>query len=239
MKRKTKIIIILSALLALLAILASVYVFAVYLPEKREQKELLAAIEAYYKEKLETYAEENEKYADREIDVAFLGDSLTDGYDLKTYYPDYTVANRGIGGETSHGLLERMQVSLYELQPKVAVVLIGGNNLKTMLESYESILIGIKENAPETNVVLCSLTAMGGSFKEKNEISSYNNVYIKKLAQKYGFEFVDLFTPLFDETTGEIYSSYTSDGVHLTPDGYEVLTEAITPAIEAALAKNN
>ena len=55
------------------------------------------------------------------------------------------------------------------------------------------------------------------------------------LSEKYGFYFVDIFTPLFDESTGEIYSDYTSDGVHLTPIGYSVFTGALTPVLEKIL----
>ena len=55
------------------------------------------------------------------------------------------------------------------------------------------------------------------------------------LAKQYGFTFVDLYTPLFDETSGEIYADYTTDGAHLTPQGYHVFTETLTPAIDEAL----
>ncbi|MBR2322966.1 MAG: lipolytic protein G-D-S-L family, partial [Clostridia bacterium] len=61
-------------------------------------------MQEYYDAKIATYIDENEKYDDYEVDVAFLGDSLTDGYDLEKYYPQYLVLNRGIGGETTFGL---------------------------------------------------------------------------------------------------------------------------------------
>ena len=193
-------------------------------------------VREYYANKLSTYEQENERYADYEIDVAFLGDSLTDGYPLETYYPQFKTSNRGIGGETTLGLETRLQASVYDLKPKVVVMLIGGNNLNTMFENYENILIGLKENLPNSEVVLLSLTAMGKDWGHKNQIAALNNVTIKLLAEKYGFGFVDLFTPLFNLETGEIYAEYTTDGAHLTANGYEVFTAAVTPAIEKALA---
>ena len=48
---------------------------------------------------------------------------------------------------------------------------------------------------------------------------------------------MDLFTPLYDITIGEIYAEYTSDGAHQTAAGYEVFTATIKPAIEKALAE--
>jgi lysophospholipase L1-like esterase len=237
MQKKAKILIIVGAVLTAAAIAFSIFFFGFYLPDRREEKEREELIRAYYAAKKEMYAEENERYADYEVDVAFLGDSLTDGYDLATYYPQYLTANRGIGGETSHGLEERLEVSLYDLKPKVAVILIGGNNLGTMLENYERMISAIKEKLPETKIILASLTSMGGSWGHKNQIAAYNNVVIEKLAEKYGFTFVDLYYPLFDLSTGEIRAEYTVDGAHLTPLGYEVVTAAITPAIESLLGK--
>ena len=55
------------------------------------------------------------------------------------------------------------------------------------------------------------------------------------LAEKYSFAFVDLYSPLLNLETGEIYDEYTTDGGHLTPLGYEVLTENISPEIEKQL----
>lgn len=220
--------------------LGAFYVFGVYLPEKEKQKEHERLVAEYREEKLASYRAENEKYADYEVDVAFIGDSLTDGYDLKKYYPEYAVSNRGIGGDTTFDVEGRIEVSLYELKPKVAVMLIGGNNLRTMFENYEDILKGMKENLPNTKIILVSLTAMGMSWgKEKNEIAALNNVKIKVLAEKYGFDYVDLFTPLYNIETGEIHAEYTIDGAHQTEKGYAVFTEAIKPAIEKALSDWN
>ena len=77
---------------------------------------------------MEIYIEENATYEDYEVDIAFIGDSLTDGYDVKAYYPDFLVSNRGIGGDTTFDLEGRIQVSLYDLKPKVVVMLIGNSN---------------------------------------------------------------------------------------------------------------
>ena len=235
MKKAKLVLLLIGVVLAIALILGGVYIFGFYLPEKKEQAEFHRLMQEYYDQKLALYEAENQTYADYEVDVAFIGDSLTDGYDVAQYYPQYTVVNRGIGGDTTHGVEERLQVSLYDLKPKVVVMLIGANNMSTMFENYERILLGLKDNLPNTKVILVSLTAMGGSWGHKNQLATYNNVTIKKLAAKYGFTFIDLFTPLFDETTGEIYASYTTDGGHLTAEGYEVFTATVAPIIQQLL----
>jgi lysophospholipase L1-like esterase len=224
--------------LAVALIVSAVAVFGFVLPQQRRQDEQERLVQAYRDAKMEQYRQENEKYADYEVDVAFLGDSLTDGYDLAQYYPQYVTANRGIGGDTTFDLERRLQVSVYDLKPKVAVMLIGANNPDSMLDNYEQILIGLKKNLPDAKIVLLSLTAMGGEhWGSKNQLAAYNNVTIKLLAQKYGFTFVDLFTPLYDVSTREVYAGYTVDGGHFTPEGYEVVTAQITPVLRELLGK--
>ena len=216
----------------------SVWLLGMHLPRKRQQKEWNQAVQQYRDDKMAQYRAENEKYDDYEVEVAFLGDSLTDMYDLAKYYPQYVTANRGIGGDTTFDLEARLQVSAYDLKPQVLVLLIGANNPDTMLQNYESILQGIRENLPETKVVLLSMTAMGGEhWGRNNPKATYNNVSIRLLAEKYGFTFVDLFAPLYDVSIGEVYEGYTVDGGHFTDVGYTAVTALITPVLEQLLGK--
>lgn len=235
-KKKTWLIVGIAVGAVLIA--ATVVLLTVVIPKQKEKRQHNQAIQAYRAAKIEQYEQENARYADYEVEVAFLGDSLTDGYDLAKYYPQYVTANRGIGGDTTYDLQGRLPVSVYDLKPQVAVMLIGANNPETMLDNYEDILIGLRDNLPDTEVVLLSMTAMGGDVWGRwNAQACYNNVSIQLLAEKYGFTYVDLFTPLYDVATGEVREGYTVDGGHFTHEGYTVLTAQITPVLEELLGK--
>ncbi|MBQ3115419.1 MAG: hypothetical protein IJC07_00135 [Clostridia bacterium] len=232
-KKRFSIIIVFILCLGIFA--GSFYCYFSVIPRQKERAERERLVKEYYDKKVKIYQAENEQYADYEVDVAFLGDSLTDGYDLKKYYPQYLTANRGIGGDTTFGLENRLQVSAIDLKPKVVVMLIGANNFHTMLDNYESILIKLKVGLPESKIVLLSLTAMGGDWAKNNDIAKQNNVEIKRLAEKYNYEFIDLFTPLLDPITNEVYDGYTVDGGHFTATGYEAVTAKISPVLERLL----
>jgi len=186
----------------------------------------------FYNNKIEAFRLENEEYKHKMVDAIFLGDSLTEGYNLQEFYPEYIVLNRGISGDTSIGLEKRLDVSLFAIQPKVAVMLIGANNMDTMLENYENILKSFEEKLSNTKIILLSLTSMGREWGKKNQLAAYNNVQIKMYAEKYGYEYVDLYSPLLNLEDGEIYDDYTTDGGHLTKKGYEVLTNCIKPVLQ-------
>ena len=237
MSKKKKIWIAIGCAVLAAVIGLGVYFFGFHLPQQRKLEEQKRWVRAYYEAKIAAYTEENKKYAPFEVDVAFLGDSLTDGYDLAHFYPQYVTANRGIGGDTTFGLYDRLQVSAYDLQPKVVVMLIGANNFDTMFQNYEDIVKGLRENLPETKVVLLSLTSMSGEWGKNNQKAAYNNAKIKLVAEKYGCAFVDLYTPLMNLATGEIFPEYTTDGGHLTAAGYQVFTDTLTPVLEELLGK--
>ncbi|MBO5285923.1 MAG: hypothetical protein J6B16_03390 [Clostridia bacterium] len=232
---KKKILIISIIAILITAITATcIYVFGTYLPEKKAREERLKAVEEYTRAKLNKYEEENATIAD--VDVVFLGDSLTDLCDLSIYYPEYKALNRGIGGDTTFTLEKRLKISVYDVKPKAVVMLIGANNFKTMFDNYEDILIKLKTNLPDSKIILVSLTAMSGEFwGAHNEIACFNNVRIKKLAEKYNFSYVDAFTPLYDLDTFGIHPSYTTDGGHLTHEGYLVLSSVIKAKLDEVL----
>ena len=203
--------------LAMAILAGAVLYFAWLRPRQQRQVQRERELQEYRDAKREQYRADNERYAD---------------------YPQYITANRGIGGDTTFDLEGRLEVSVYALKPKVAVMLIGANNMDTMFDNYEDILKGLQKNLPDTKIVLLSLTAMGGEhWGRKNQLAAYNNVTIKLLAEKYGFTFVDLYTPLYDVSIREVYEGYTTDGGHFTHQGYTVLTEQITPVLETLLGK--
>ena len=232
MKKKTKIIILcVCSLLAVGGIIAASIVLPRYIRDQKIKK----LAEEYYNMKVETFEKENPDLTD--VDLVFLGDSLTDGCDLNKYYPKYSSVNRGISGDTTDGLLARLKVSACDVDPKAVVLLIGVNDISRGVKpnelsgNYEKIITGLKENLPDAKIVWCSMTALGGKSAKYNDTIIICNQRIKLLAEKYGCVFVDLFTPLCDVETREIKEEYTVDGTHLTDAGYQVVSREINNAL--------
>ena len=57
------------------------------------------------------------------------GDSLTEGIDWRELFPDVKILNRGIGGDTSAGVLNRLD-EVIGRHPKIVVLMIGANDLR-------------------------------------------------------------------------------------------------------------
>lgn len=178
----------------------------------------------YYVNKCESFISSIDY--DKNADIVFIGDSITDFYPVKEYYPEYKVANRGIAGDTTTGLYDRIDFSLYALKPKVVYMMIGINNIKTMFVDYEKILKGIKKNLPDSDIVIASLTPIGWG----NQPVVGANEKIVKYCEKYSYTYVDLYSHMVDpEDYLKIDDSCFTDGIHPSEKGYDIMTGLLTP----------
>lgn len=220
--KKSKIITV-STILAIF--LTAIVVFLCFVPTIEAE----VARRKHYDERVAYFELENSKAANAKL--VFLGDGITEQYNLTKYYSLVkSMFNRGIEGDTTTTLQERLQVSLLNIKPSVCVLLVGTNNIKSALKNYESILAEIKEKSPSTKVVVQSIYPTSGDYAKRNEKIVEVNAEIKVFAEKYGYTYVDIHSVLKDEN-GELNSKYTTDGLHLTHDGYKKVTETLTPIL--------
>ena len=112
------------------------------------------------KTKIKTKIEEKEVVPEN---IVFLGDSITEYYDLETYYSDYNIVNSGISGNTTDDIINDMKKRVYQYNPSKVFLLIGTNDLnkgKTkdeIVENIEKIITEIKENRKNSIIYLESI----------------------------------------------------------------------------------
>ena len=195
----------------------------------------------YYNEKCAAFELENANLAKGQI--VFIGDSITDGYVLDDYYSDLTLSvyNRGIGGDSTGGVLKRLDLSVVDIRPSKVVLMIGINDINggvsdsVLIKNYGEILEKIKRELPKTEVYCMSilpvnkeLESYGVDIPKNLERVKKNNIEIKRLAEEYGYCFVDLFENFLD-SEGHLKSELSIDGIHLNANGYRLWTEKLKP----------
>jgi lysophospholipase L1-like esterase len=159
----------------------------------------------------------------------FIGDSLTECGEWNELLPWGEIQNRGIGGDTTAGLLERLP-SLLACTPSRMFLMIGINDLgarvpiKNIVENYTLILRRIEEGCPDSAVFLQSLlpVAEHRSNPYSGTVSNQDvralNEELGRLSVQFRTTFIDLFPHFLDEK--ELHRRYTNDGLHLTGEGY-------------------
>ena len=180
--------------------------------------------------------------------VVFVGDSITDSCDLDLYYPGLDAYNRGIAGDVSEGVLQRLD-NIVALQPSVVVLLVGTNDYQRcpthsnehILANYSAILDAIAQRLPDTKVLVQSVYPIA----KVKYINHYRyghgnivalNAAIADLAARHGYTYADVYSLLVvgDE---EMNMDYSKDGLHPNAAGYTVISGYLRGIIDGLLAE--
>lgn len=168
-------------------------------------------------------------YPNSKKDIIFLGNSITAGTDWAELLQEPNAKNRGISGDITFGVLERLN-EVTEGKPAKVFILIGINDLgrkipdNVIFHNYEQIVQRIKTESPSTKIYFQSVLPTNDSFPAKNQFHKQGNIQflnngLKQLAAKEKFTFIDLHSRFLDNA-GQLDARFTYDGLHLNPAGY-------------------
>ena len=162
--------------------------------------------------------------------VIFLGNSITEGFDLEKFFLESKPINRGISGDHIDGLLERLDYSVVKLKPSRLFVMIGINDIgagdsDSLIQSnYQKLLRTILKSLPNTRVYIQSIlptTAIWANCPV-DKIQRTNKL-IQDFSTRFGFTWIDLYSKFATED-GYLKKDYTIDGLHLNSKGYVYLS---------------
>lgn len=184
--------------------------------------------------------------------TVLAGDSITEIFNsYELFYEwskqnDCAVYNRGISGDTSDRLAERFYDNVLNISPRNIVLLIGtndiglGGNADETVKNVCNILEQIRNNCPETNVILEAVYPVNKNLSaqsramvgvRRNDKIGKLNSLLKPLAKEFGCTWLDLTEALSDEN-GNLNKNYCYDGLHLNAKGFEVVAENIIPLLK-------
>ncbi len=169
----------------------------------------------------------------------FLGDSITDFYDLDKYYEDMPVVNSGISGNQTKDILNNMKDRVYQYNPSKVFLLIGTNDIQQKVDEDEivdniiEILKEIHENRPYAELYLEAIYPVdedrdGAQDRTNEEIMDINKE-LKKYCNSHDVTYIDTFDLLKDPDSDDVKlkEEYSKDGLHLSDSGYKVLTKEL------------
>ena len=179
--------------------------------------------------------------------VVFLGDSITDGWQLTQFFPGKPYVNRGISGQTTPQMLVRLFPDVLNLKPAALIILAGTNDIArntgpVTLAMIEENFQAITElaQAHGIKVILCSLTPVSDYTARKQtdqrppaDILKLN-AWLREYAAKVHAVFADYYAALVDDK-GMLREGYSNDGLHPNAKGYELLAPVAESAIAQAL----
>jgi lysophospholipase L1-like esterase len=185
-----------------------------------------------------------------EARVVFLGDSITDRWNLQQDFPGRPYVNRGIGSQITPQMLLRFHADVVALKPRVVVILAGVNDVHGVLQVET--LDQIKANftamfeiarANGVAVVFSSVLPVNNytdnartvlAERHPDELRALN-AWLLNYAATHGAQFADYY-PVLADAKGLMRADFTNDGIHPTAAAYKVMAPIAQGAIDRALA---
>jgi len=174
-----------------------------------------------------------EQHQTNKYDLVFIGDSLTDSAEWEDLFPSLKIANRGINGDNTSGVLERME-GIYSTSAKRAFVMLGsndfslGHSVNYVFENYKCIVDKLIDQGMK--VYIQSTILAGRQKKELNININELNRRLKVLTtQSNALVYIDLNANLTKDSL--LQNAYSRDGIHLNGDGYAVWRNILIPYV--------
>jgi len=172
-------------------------------------------------------------------DIVFLGDSLTESFDLNKYFGKNNLRNRGMSGNMTEHVLYRLE-EITNTKPAKVFLMIGINDiyqglkLEDVISNIEKILNDILEKSPQTTLYLQSILPVNEvqllSFENINSKVYQVNYKLRDFCINNNIVFIDIH-PDFLNHHGQMDEKFTYDGIHLTEHGYLYWSELIKDLI--------
>jgi lysophospholipase L1-like esterase len=186
-----------------------------------------------------------------DVDVLFLGDSITDAWGgeghgggngaaiFKERFVPMKAANFGIGGDQTQHVLWRLQNGeLDGIKPKVAMLMIGTNNMggntaEQIAEGVTAIVKEIQKRSPTTKVLLLGIfpRAEKADNPVREKIKQCNSIFAKLDDGGKTVKYLDI-GGKFLEPDGSLSKDIMPDFLHLSAEGYKRWADAVEGPIK-------
>lgn len=196
-----------------------------------------------YDQKVASFKEQNRHVM--QGGIAFVGDSITQDFPIHDFFSGMLVYNRGIGGDTTDGLLKRLDESVFELRPHTIVLLIGTNDFalhratpEQVRDNIKTIVSKIKATLPDAHILLESIYPVNPSL-DRFSVGDRSNRTICEVNQLLksisDVTFINLASMLANET-GDLKPELTVEGLHINHFGYALIAKALKPYLPRSIA---
>ena len=171
--------------------------------------------------------------------LVFLGDSITQGWgdNFRGHFKGIKVANRGISGDTTRGVLIRLKEDVLSLNPKGVVILIGTNDLEenaspeVIAGNLQLIIGALKKHNSKMPIILCSTFPSSATKKRPaDQIKKVNQLYFTAVKGDPQVTVLDTWL-LFADAKGDAKKAEFPDLLHPNQVGYDKWAAALQPLL--------
>jgi lysophospholipase L1-like esterase len=187
-----------------------------------------------------------------DFDIMFLGDSITDLINanddgngnpggkepFNKYFNGVKIANFGISGDTTQGVLWRLQNGEGKShKPKAVMLMLGTNNTggasgAEIAEGIGAVVLELRNDFPDAKIMLLAIfpRGTGPNDASRRKCEEANKIIAKLDDQKHIF-FTNINSKFLDDKGGLI-GFRTTDHLHPVTEGFEIWAAAVAPTLK-------
>ena len=156
--------------------------------------------------------------------AVFIGDSITEGWDVAAAFHEFSVTNAGISGQTTAQMSARFKTSVLDAKPAIVVIEGCWNDIHKIENADQGHVytMAAQAKAAGARVLLLRMTP---TTERLADIAAWNRG-LEQVAASAGVELVDTFTPMADGG-GSVRPGLLLDRVHPNVSGYAVMTATV------------
>lgn len=187
-----------------------------------------------------------------DANVLFMGDSITDFWRntdgpfagkpvLDKYFGQWKVANFGIAGDTTQGVLYRLKSGEGKgFSPRAIMLMIGTNNTARntaaeIAEGIGAVVLELQNDFPSAKILLLGVFPRGRANDPVRATIADINTRISKLHDGKRVHYLDIGAAFLD-AAGNIPQDVMSDGLHPSGKGYEIWAKAVIDPLTKLMA---
>ncbi|MBU2909211.1 lysophospholipase [Vibrio splendidus] len=179
---------------------------------------------------------DNHRHFSPNADLVMFGDSITEWAPWADIFRDISMVNRGLAGDTTTGMLRRIDTTL-NVKPKLVCFMAGINDLaqgydvEHIYQNYIDMLKVWQEN--DIRILVQSTLYVGSKLQGLNPSVELLNSKISEYCSQQGIAFLDVNSVLSPNQL--LSNEYSCDDLHLNAKAYQAWSKVLQPKIEELL----
>ncbi|MEZ8639527.1 lysophospholipase [Vibrio splendidus] len=179
---------------------------------------------------------DNHRHFSPNADLVMFGDSITEWAPWADIFRDISMVNRGLAGDTTTGMLRRIDTTL-NVKPKLVCFMAGINDLAQgydvdhIYQNYIDMLKVWQEN--DIRILVQSTLYVGSKLQGLNPSVELLNRKISEYCSQQGIAFLDVNSVLSPNKL--LSNEYSCDDLHLNAKAYQAWAEVLQPTIAELL----
>ncbi|WP_061021471.1 SGNH/GDSL hydrolase family protein [Vibrio splendidus] len=179
---------------------------------------------------------DNHRHFSPNADLVMFGDSITEWAPWADIFRDVSMVNRGLAGDTTLGMLRRIDTTL-NVKPKLVCFMAGINDLaqgydvEHIYQNYIDMLKVWQEN--DIRILVQSTLYVGSKLQGLNPLVELVNSKISEYCSLQGIAFLDVNSILSPNQL--LSNEYSCDDLHLNAKAYQVWAEVLQPTVAELL----